>query len=334
MPDAEGRAECASDERLWQEREAGQGGPADAAEIETLSVTVVEEAWNGRVDRYLTEVAGHLSRNQLQKRCRALRVNGAAAKPSRKVQAGDSVVVELLPEPRSELTAEAIPFSVLFENRDVLVLNKPRGMVVHPGAGNWSGTVAHGLLHHVAELSGDLDDLRPGIVHRLDKETSGVLICAKHLEAKEQLSRQFADRTTEKRYLAICKGVPRPLHGSVAGTIARDPANRKRFRFQPQGGKPAETEYRTLRIRDGYALVLLSPRTGRTHQLRVHMAHLGAPILGDPVYARRDARFSDARLCLHAIALTIVLPGERSARRFSAVVPQDMRQIISNLFLR
>ncbi len=307
---------------------------AAGAQGQELTVTVEDETWNDRVDRYLTEVAGTLTRSQLQKRCRSLRVNGAAVKPSRKVRFGDTVVVELAPEPRSELTAEAVPFSIIFENRDVLVLNKPHGLVVHPGAGNWSGTVAHGLLHYVAELSADGDDLRPGIVHRLDKDTSGVLVCAKHPQAKEFLSRQFAERTTGKRYLAVCKGVPRPLRGTVGGTIARDPANRKRFRYQPDGGKAAETCYRVIRSRDGYALVLLEPRTGRTHQLRVHMAHLGAPILGDPVYARRDARFPDARLCLHALALTVVLPGEQLPRRFTAVVPPDMRRIMAQLFHR
>lgn len=310
--------------------------PPSGAQVtgEAFLITVKDEGWNDRVDRYLTEALGLLTRNQLQKRCRTLTVNGTPAKPSRKVRCGDTVVVELGPEPLSELRAEAVPFSIIFENRDVLVLNKPRGLVVHPGAGNWSGTVAHGLLHHVAGLEGDPDELRPGIVHRLDKETSGVLVCAKHQPAKEFLSSQFAQRTTEKRYLAVCKGIPRPLRGTVGGTIARDPAQRKRFRYLAQGGKPAETSYRVIRVGEGYALVLLEPRTGRTHQLRVHMAHLKAPILGDPVYARRDPRFPDARLCLHALALKIVLPGESSSRTFTAVLPPDMRRIMSELFHR
>lgn len=287
--------------------------------------------WSARVDKYLTEGVGLLGRSQLQKRCRSLRVNGVEVKASRKIKHGDQIELELDPEPPVGVSAEDIELSVIFEDQDVVVINKPRGMVVHPGAGNWSGTLVHGLLFHVSSLSDDPDTLRPGIVHRLDKDTSGVMICAKHSAAKEFLSAQFAARRTRKRYVAITRGTPRPLRGSVGGTISRDPANRKRFRVQPAGGKPSRTDYHVARVYGDYALTHLAPRSGRTHQLRVHMAHLGTPILGDSLYSRADSRFSEAPLCLHALALSIRLPAESEARTFCAPIPADMLAIIKAL---
>lgn len=288
--------------------------------------------WSDRADKYLTENLELVNRSQLQKRCRCLRINGSEARASRRVRHGDIIEVDLDPEPPSAISAEDVGLSVVFENDDVVVVDKPPGMVVHPGAGNWSGTLAHGLLYHVSALDADPDSLRPGIVHRLDKDTSGVMICARHLGAKEFLSRQFAARRVGKRYVAVTRGVPRPVRGTVSGTLARDPAHRRRFRHQTKGGRTALTDYRVARVYGGrYALVMLRPRTGRTHQLRVHMTHLGTPILGDSLYGRRDGRFPDARLCLHALALTVMLPGELVPRTFTAPIPSDMRAIMVEL---
>ncbi|MFW6313680.1 MAG: RluA family pseudouridine synthase, partial [Spirochaetota bacterium] len=212
---------------------------------------------------------------------------------------------------------------------DVVVVNKPAGMVVHPAAGNWTGTLAQGLMHHVRSLQERFDDpSRPGIVHRLDKDTSGVMIAAKHPEALALLSHQFRSHTTEKAYLALLRGQLPHSTGSVHTGIARDPHNRKRFTVVRQGGKEAVTNYRILRHHRGYTFVLLQPETGRTHQLRVHMAHLGCPIAGDPIYSRRDPRFPELGLLLHAYQLTITLPGEEAPRTFTARLPGSFREAL------
>ncbi|TVR01829.1 MAG: RluA family pseudouridine synthase [Spirochaetaceae bacterium] len=297
--------------------------------VQRLTARVDHADWTGRADRFLTDQLGLITRNQLQKRCVRLIVNGQPAKLSRTVRYQDVVEVELAAEEPSHLEPEAIPLVVIFENRDVVVINKPRGMVVHPGAGHQSGTLVNALLHHVDELDEDDDTIRPGVVHRLDRDTSGVVICAKHTAAKEALTAQFAARTVEKRYVALVKGSPRPAHGVIDGAIGRHRVHRQRFTVVDRGGKPALTDYRTLRAIAGYTLMLLAPRTGRTHQLRVHMAHLGTPIVGDPIYARRDALIPDAPLCLHALSLALVLPGEATPRTFTAPIPPDFRTALS-----
>ncbi len=281
-----------------------------------------------RVDRYLAECLELFPRSQIVHRDVVVRVAGAEVKLSRKLREGERVEVSYSnPEPAA-VEAEPIDLDIIYENDDVVVVNKAAGMVVHPAAGNWTGTLAQGLMHHVQELSREFgDDARPGIVHRLDKDTSGVLIAAKHPAALAHLAAQFKKRSTTKVYLAIVKGRPPRSTGSISLPIARDPHHRKRFTVSDTG-KAAQTRYRVLRHFSGYSLMSLEPHTGRTHQLRVHLAAVGCPIVGDPVYSRPDRRLPEARCALHAFRLTITLPGESTPRRFTARLPDDFRNVL------
>jgi len=286
-----------------------------------------------RVDTFVSETLGLFSRSQARARIVEVRVNGAPARLGRKLKAGDAVSVVYRDAPAPEASPENIPLSILFENDDVLVVDKPQGMVVHPGCGNLSGTLVNALLFHCEGIAARFGagDARPGIVHRLDKETSGVIIVAKNVRAHEHLAAQFQARTVRKRYLAVVRGKLPAESGKVETRIARDPHDRKRFACAASGGRIALTHYRLLRSFGEHGLVLLSPRTGRTHQLRVHMRHLGAPILGDPVYGRKDPRFPDATLMLHARSLALLLPGEETPRLFTARTPQRFRDVLRAL---
>jgi 23S rRNA pseudouridine1911/1915/1917 synthase len=296
----------------------------------------------GRADRFISSRLGALSRSQIKARGAELRVNGRAAKLSRELKAGDVVELSWEEEAPMVLEAEDLPLSILFENHDVLVVNKAQGMVSHPAAGNWSGTLVNAALGH-ARRSGSRFNFpsdtsssalyRPGIVHRLDKDTSGVIILAKSPQALAFLAAQFADHSARKRYIAIVHGRPPQPKGLIEGYLARSPSDRKRFAVSKEGqGKLALTRYRQIRAwGSDYALLSLEPRTGRTHQLRVHMRFLGCPILGDPIYGRKDRRFPGASLMLHAYRLRIILPGEKGSRLFTAPLPPRFSRIIKDL---
>ncbi len=290
-----------------------------------------------RLDVFLAERLGLFSRSQARARVRELLVNGAPARLGRKLKLGDRVRVSYADPPESELVAEDIALDVLFESPEVIVLDKPQGIVVHPGSGNRSGTLVNALLHHCRGLADAFGAgaPRPGIVHRLDKDTSGVIIVAKSPAAHEFLARQFQERRVRKRYIAVVTGALAAGEGAVDTRIARDPRDRKKFTCVESGGRQAVTRWRLIRRfaagTAAYGYVLLAPRTGRTHQLRVHMKHLGAPILGDPLYGRRDARFPEATLMLHARSLTLVIPGERAPRTFSAPVPARFHEVLRRL---
>ncbi|MFP4373468.1 MAG: RluA family pseudouridine synthase [Spirochaetaceae bacterium] len=305
----------------------------DEADLDSAEA-VVQAAGDGmRADRYVCEVLDLFPRSQMKTRYVRILVNGRPVKPSRSVREGDSLEVEYGPVPLPELEPEDIPLSVVFENESLLVIDKPQGMVVHPAQGNYTGTLAHAVLHHVVGLERDFEphNLRPGIVHRLDKDTSGIIVVAKSAEAHEEISRQFRSRTVRKTYVAITKGTPVPSVGSVHGFIRRDPHNRKRFAHDAEQGKPAHTTYRVLRSFEDHAVVVLHPETGRTHQLRVHMQHLGHPILGDPLYARHSTRFPQATLMLHALALTFTPPGDAETRTFTAPLPARFAEVVGGL---
>ena len=307
----------------------------------------VEVEGEGRVDGYIARAAaGIVSRSQLKARGAAISVNGKASKPSRAVVPGDLVRVDWVEEASPGLVPEEIPLVVIYEGPSAIVLDKAQGMVVHPGAGNRRGTLANALLGRLAaegraEAEACSPCFRAGIVHRLDKDTSGVIIAAKDARSQAFLEGQFKDRLTRKEYLAITRGVPNPPEGRIADRLGRDARDRKRFARVESGGKVAVTEYRVLAAwrasgnpgagRGGYALLSLRPRTGRTHQLRVHMAGLGCPILGDPIYGRRDALFPDATLMLHAHRLRITLPGEVESRIFVAPIPERFKALIRSL---
>ncbi len=300
----------------------------------------VEGAGADRADVYLAEVAKILSRSQLKARGAVIKVNGAVAKASRPLKPGDSLELTWKEEPSPTLVPEQIPLSVLYEDERCLVIDKSQGMVVHPGAGNRRGTLANALLGRAAGSGpAAAHPQRGGIVHRLDKDTSGLIIAAKDLEAQVFLARQFKDRLVRKEYLALTRGIPSPPTGRIADRLGRDRRDRKRFARVETGGKTALTEYRVLatwggdkgRAGDSYALVALRPRTGRTHQLRVHMAGLGTPILGDPIYGKRDPRFPEATLMLHARRLRIVVPGQEHGSVFISPLPHRFKALIGAL---
>ncbi|MDR3123162.1 MAG: RluA family pseudouridine synthase [Treponema sp.] len=304
----------------------------------------VEGSFDGRrLDRYVAEELKLLTRSQLKTKLLGAKLNGKPVKLSRAVKPGD--LLELVwadPEPLT-LIPEDIPLDILYEDDRVAVINKAQGMVVHPGAGNRRGTLANALLcRRLARRclpAGDFvphggfvpRDFRPGIVHRLDKDTSGVMIASYDDAALAFLADQFKARTVQKTYAAIVRLTPREKTGVIATRIARDSRDRKRFAVSADRGKPALTRYRVIHSWGDYSLLALRPRTGRTHQLRVHLRHLGHPILGDGVYGVPDKHFPEATLMLHARTLAIVLPGQDAPSLFKAPLPARFRDFIAAL---
>ncbi len=299
--------------------------------MQILRFTIEEQRWEGeRLDRVLAEYSG-IARNRFKAQGAVLRCDGRACKLSHRVRLGSRVEVHLPDPPPSELVPEDIGLQLLFENERVLVIDKPAGLVVHPGAGNRSGTLANALAYHLGKAVSEFEVAgRPGIVHRLDKDTSGVLVAAKDPQALELLQQQFRERRVDKQYLALSSRPPQPSAGEIGGCIARDPVHRKRFIWTPDQGRPAHTRYRTIRSfgtgPDGVCLVGLQPSTGRTHQLRVHLKQLQAPIIGDDVYG--GPRCADG-LMLHAYSLRLVLPDESVARSFRAPLPPRMKALLT-----
>lgn len=286
-----------------------------------LSVTASLEGPPVRSDVFICETLGLFPRSQLDKRNVLIRINGRDTKPAKKVKHGDVVEIAWEELPEITLEPEAVPLQVIYEDEDVVVIDKQAGLVVHPGAGHHHGTLLHGLLYHWKEIGSSFTDtLRPGIVHRLDRETSGVIIAAKHPKAHEYLSRQFHDRLTRKIYIAVVRGRPPEERGEVVTSIARDSHDRKRFTVLAAGsarGRYARTCYRVLRYYEECTFMRLRPVTGRTHQLRVHMKHLKCPIEGDEVYGKPGKH----GLMLHAFKLKIALPGDGRSRTFTSPLP-------------
>ena len=304
-------------------------------DMETLE-GIVESDEEVRLDRYIADTLKALTRSQLKSRLASAQVNGRQAKLSKLVRGGDAFSLHLKAEESREESAEDMALSVIYEDESVIVVDKPQGMVTHPAHGNWQGTLANGLLGRfsasrliegVAVSQVKLSaPARAGIVHRLDKDTSGVIIAAKTVVAQEFLAAQFRERTTTKVYYAIVKGRPPAATGRLDSWQARDPSNRKRFAPSDEGrGKRAVTDWKLLGASGDYAFLALKPKTGRTHQLRVHCRQMGCPILGDSIYARKDARFPEATLMLHAAELHIVLPGKMEQSCFCTPLPARFR---------
>jgi 23S rRNA pseudouridine1911/1915/1917 synthase len=291
-----------------------------------------------RLDRALAERVSSISRSYAASLIERgnVSVNGAvASKTGHKLKAGDIVVVDIPPPEPSTLEAEEIPLNVVYEDGDLLVVDKPAGMVVHPAPGHSGGTLVNALLAHVPALELDMgDEARPGIVHRLDKDTSGLMVVAKNRTAHEDLSRQMAARTMRKEYLALVLGKPVPSTAVIDAPIARDPRDRQHMAIV-QGGRPARTHYTTESVYRGYTLVRCVLETGRTHQIRVHMASTGHPILGDPVYGKptlKDAhRLGLHRQFLHATKLGFTIPSTRQWREFDSPLPEELQQVLTHL---
>jgi len=277
-----------------------------------------------RLDHFLAARLPHLSRSRLQALIKEghIRVEGEPAKPGEKLRPGKLITVhEPEATPVTGTDPEAIALDILYEDDDLLVLNKAAGMVVHPAAGNPTGTLVNALLHHCPTLSGIGGEQRPGIVHRLDKETSGCLVVAKNDLAHQGLSRQFAGRTILKVYLALASGHFAKKSGTVEAEIARHPVHRKKMAVVESGrGRASTTDYRVLRELSGASLVECTLHTGRTHQIRVHLKHLGHPLLGDVLYGRRAGY---PRQMLHAWKLGFTHPRTGQRMEFEAPIPQD-----------
>lgn len=279
-----------------------------------------------RLDQFLAARATGFSRARIQDLIKAghVTLNGRPTKASARLRAGDALALAEPPPVPTTTLAEDLALDVLFEDDDLIVLNKPAGMVVHPAAGNWQGTVVNALLHHCPALSGIGGEQRPGIVHRLDKETSGCLVAAKNDTAHQSLSKQFAGREITKIYLALAAGKFRHASGVIEGAIGRHPVQRKKMTVLEDGrGRASKTSYRVLADIPAGTLVECTLHTGRTHQIRVHLRHLGHPLLGDEVYGRR-AGF--ARQMLHAWRLGFTHPRTGARLNFQSPIPADFRE--------
>jgi 23S rRNA pseudouridine1911/1915/1917 synthase len=252
-------------------------------------------------------------------------LNGIPVKKRMVPEEGDEIEVCFQAIPGSSLLPEPIPLDILFEDEHILVVNKPAGLVVHPAPGHWTGTFVHGLLHHCQGVVPGNDPIRPGIVHRLDKETSGALVAAKTLLAHQQLIEQFAARTVEKTYLAICQG--KPMSGTITAPIGRHPVHRKEMAVIADG-KEAITEIKLVAYNDAYSLVLVRPKTGRTHQIRVHLKHIKCPVVGDAVYGSSS---SAQRQQLHAYRLCFDHPVKKHRLQITAPIPEDLKEWMRKL---
>ena len=296
---------------------------------------IFEEDHPQRLDKFLVARIPHLSRSRLQALIEAGNVTGQGEIPHKAGYAltqGARVDVVIPPPEPSGLVPEAIPLDIVFENDDVLVINKPAGMVVHPSAGHSSGTLVHAVLSHAPEIEGVGGEKRPGIVHRLDKDTSGLIILAKNDRAQHWLSDQFQDRQVGKTYLALVDGAPPTPKGRVEAPIGRDPSHRQRMAITPpHKGRQAISEYFTRESFDKHTLLEVHILTGRTHQIRLHMAFIKCPVVGDTIYGRRQASLSLSRQFLHAQQLSIIIPGEYSPRTFEAPLPEELDKILQSL---
>jgi len=300
-----------------------------------LEAFLFEKEERERLDVFLTGCLPEFSRSRIQALIRNgfISVQGeAVTKTGRDLEAGERVEIRIPAPVPSGLVAEDIHLDIIFENDDLMVVNKPAGMVVHPSPGHDSGTLVHAVLGHVPGLEGIGGEERPGIVHRLDKETSGLIVIAKNEQAHRWLQDQFRNRTVEKIYLALVDGKPPTPSGRVEAPIGRNSTHRKLMSVVPlEKGRSAISEYRTLESFPEQTLLEVHPLTGRTHQIRVHMAFLGCPVTGDTVYGKKKSTVDLKRHFLHAIRLKIVLPGESKPRIFEARLPAELQKVLEEV---
>lgn len=296
-----------------------------------IELVVAKEDSRLRLDRFLAKELTAYSRSRIQQLVREkfVTLNEAAPRSSDLVRTGDRIVVVEPPAQKIDTRPEAIPLEILFEDNDLIVINKPPGLVVHPGAGNREHTLVNALLHHCPTLSGIGGQERPGIVHRLDKDTSGCIVVAKNDAAHRSLAAQFAERTVEKVYLALVAGKLKKGSGVIDQNIGRHRVHRQRMAVTARG-RAARTEYRVLRAGDNVSLVECGLHSGRTHQIRVHLQHLGHPVLGDKVYGAKFAK-NYPRQMLHAWKLGFDHPTTGERKIFEAPMPEDFSGALEQL---
>lgn len=304
----------------------------DGIEAGLETVTAEAEDAGTRADVFLAVKLG-VSRSNMQKLLEDGRVKRGEKiiKANYKVRAGEMFVVDI-PEPEPiEAVPENIPLDIIYEDDDVAVLNKARGMVVHPAPGNYTGTLVNALLYHCSNLSGINSAIRPGIVHRLDKDTSGIMIVAKNDAAHISLSQQIQSKNAVRTYLAVVRGNIKTDSGTIETQIARDKTDRKKMAVVKEGGRDAITDYEVLERFGKYTLVRCKLRTGRTHQIRVHMEYLGYPLVGDPKYSPMKTPFGIKGQALHSHTLEFTHPRTGERMKFEAPLPEDMHKIITRL---
>lgn len=304
----------------------------DGIEAGLETITAETEDAGTRADVFLAAKMG-VSRSNMQKLLEDGRVKRGEKiiKANYKVRAGEMFVVDI-PEPEPiEAVPENIPLDIIYEDDDVVVLNKARGMVVHPAPGNYTGTLVNALLYHCSNLSGINSAIRPGIVHRLDKDTSGIMIVAKNDAAHISLSQQIQSKTAVRTYLAVVRGNIKTDSGTIETQIARDKNDRKKMAVVKEGGRDAITDYEVLERFGKYTLVRCKLRTGRTHQIRVHMEYLGYPLVGDPKYSPMKTPFGIKGQALHSHTLEFTHPRTGERMKFEAPLPEDMHKIITRL---
>ncbi|MBI3950789.1 MAG: RluA family pseudouridine synthase [Acidobacteria bacterium] len=307
--------------------------------------TASEKDAGRRLDRFLASVLTELSRSRIQQLILEANVfvNGQKVKPSYKIKPGDRLEVEIPSPPASQFSPEAIPLDIIYEDEDLIVINKPAGLVVHPGAGVGSGTLANALAYHFKQLSRVSSSARPGIVHRLDKDTSGLLVVAKSDEGHEKLAAQWRRREVEKTYIGLVYGIPTPAQGRIEAPVGRHPTQRIKMAVRPESkGRQALTLYQVIETFADAALLELQLRTGRTHQIRVHLAHIHHPIVGDDVYGGgyktkikdlvvRDAINQLGRHFLHAAKLRFQHPRTRLMMEFQSELPPELQPLLDLL---
>jgi len=312
-----------------------------------ISFSVEPAETDTRIDLYLASHFKDLTRSRIQSLIKEgnIKVNSNPVKTSYRLRAGDEITLSIPPSSPYLLNPEPLDLSIIYEDSSIIVLDKPPGLVIHPSPGHESGTLVHGLLHHCNDLSGIGGILRPGIVHRLDKDTSGLLVVAKNDNAHNFLSNQFKNSEVKKKYLTLVHGIPENMEGTIDLPISRHPVRRKEMAVsQSSKGKNALTKWKTREtLNDKFALLSVTIKTGRTHQIRVHMSHIGHPVVGDPVYGfknvwwRKNTSYSKeilesiTRQMLHSEYLGFLHPDTKEYIEFKSPVPQDMNRVIENL---
>lgn len=303
-------------------------------ERKEFNFVITEEMEEERIDKCLSALIDNLSRSYIQKLLAEgnVTVNGKQVKPSYKVCADDKVMLLLPSLITPDILPENIPLDVLYEDEDVIVVNKPKGMVVHPAPGHYEGTLVNALLYHCgSELSGINGVLRPGIVHRIDRDTTGSVIACKNDHAHNEIARQLKEHTIVRRYLAVVHGVLKEDSGTIHTLIGRHPADRKKMAVVERGGKDAVTHYQVLRRFQNASYIECTLETGRTHQIRVHMSHIGHPLLGDIVYGSRNNSFKLQGQTLHAAVLGFHHPAAGAYVETNAPIPEYFQALLSKL---
>ncbi len=293
-----------------------------------LKLTAVEA--DERLDKYIARKRPELSRSHIQKLIAEgnIKVNGQVIKPSYRTVIGDELDITVPPETAGSLKPEDIPIDIIYEDNDLILVNKPAGMTTHPAPGHPDHTLINAILSHFPNLPQVADRLRPGIVHRLDKDTSGLLLIAKNRQALAGLSQQFKDRLVEKVYLVLVKGSLKPESGAIEAPIGRDPADRKKMAIV-SSGREARTEYKVIKYLNGYTLLEVILKTGRTHQIRVHLAAIGFPVVGDSTYGIKSSHLK--RQFVHAHKLKFKSPSSGEYLEFTAELPDDLNQALDSL---